>query len=171
MPTQNIVLIGFMGTGKTSVGQVLSARLGMPLVDMDEMIVARQGKPISRIFAEDGEAHFRQLERALVGELAQRSGLIISTGGGIVLNPTNVTDFEATSLVVCLTAQPETILQRVAQETHRPLLAVDDKLGRIREILSTRQPLYNRVRVQLPTDALTVGEIADRIAAIFSEAT
>ena len=159
-----------MGTGKTSVGQLLHERLGLPLVDMDEVIESRQGKTISRIFAEDGEACFRALERELVGELAAREGLIISTGGGIVLNPANIDDYEATSLVICLQASPEAILRRVEHETHRPLLAVDDKLGKIRDILEARQALYDRVRVQIQTDHLTVEQVADRIEGLYGAA-
>jgi len=84
---KNIVLVGFMGTGKTTLGQLLSERTGMNFVDMDSVIEERTGKSITDIFAQEGEAHFRKLERELVKELASQSGLVISTGGGIVLNP------------------------------------------------------------------------------------
>jgi len=104
MKNKNIILVGFMGTGKTVTGRVLAEQTGLELVDMDSIIEARAGKAISEIFAADGEAAFRAMERELVQELAQRDGLIISTGGGIVLNPDNISDFEKTGLVVCLKA-------------------------------------------------------------------
>jgi shikimate kinase len=164
---RNIVLVGFMGTGKTAVGRRLAERLGRELLDMDATLEARAGKPITQIFAEDGEPHFRALERALVRELAARSGLVISTGGGIVLNPDNVADFERTGLVVCLTAAPEVILRRVAHETHRPLLRAADKRERITALLAQRAPLYAAVTHQVDTDSLTADAAADRILALY----
>lgn len=163
MRKANIVLVGFMGTGKSSVGQVIAGELHWQFVDMDTLIVERQGKPIPRIFAEDGEPHFRALERALVQELAAGEGLVISTGGGIVLNPKNIEDFDATGLVVCLRARPETILDRVGQDTNRPLLAVEDKLGKIRQLLEARSKLYDAIGCQVDTDGLTPHQIANVI--------
>ncbi len=160
------MLVGFMGTGKSSVGRLLAGRLGMTFTDMDAVIEARQGKPISRIFAEDGEPAFRRLERDLVRELSARAGLVIACGGGIVLNPDNLADYSATGLVVCLSAAPETVLARVAHETHRPLLAEGDKLQKIRDLLARRQPLYDAIPRQVRTDGLSVEAIADRIAAM-----
>jgi shikimate kinase len=161
---RNIVLVGFMGTGKTSVGQALAARLGMTFVDMDVVIQQRQGRPISKIFAENGEPFFRGLERELVRELSAKSGLVIATGGGIVLNPDNVRDFSTTGLVVCLWATPEAILKRLEGDTTRPLLQAADKMTKIRGILETRRPLYEAIPFRLDTSSLTVREVADRIA-------
>ena len=165
--SSNIVLVGFMGTGKTAVGHRLAKRLDLAYLDMDETIETRQGKSISAIFADDGEPRFRELERELVRELSDGSGLVIATGGGIVLNPENIADFERTGLVVCLQASPETILRRVAHETHRPLLQDEDKLKRITEILSRRAPLYAAVAHQMDTNALSVDEVADQIVALY----
>ena len=141
---RNIVLVGFMGTGKTTVGKLISEQTGMPLLDMDALIEERAGKTINEIFAEEGEPHFRALERAMVGELAALEGKIISTGGGIVLNPDNIADFERTGLVVCLLADAETVLDRVKHDTTRPLLA-GDKAARIVELLESRKPLYEAI--------------------------
>ncbi len=144
MGKRNIVLVGFMGTGKTTVGRLLAERTGMPLVDMDALIEERAGKTINEIFAEDGEPHFRNMEREMVRELAAKTGQIISTGGGIVLNPDNISDFEKTGLVVCLLADAKSVLDRVRHDTTRPLLAGDKETNIIR-LLETRKPLYEAV--------------------------
>ena len=159
----NIILVGFMGTGKTSVGRKLAAALQMSFLDMDDMIQQRAGKQISRIFAEEGEKHFRKLERELVCELCSQSDLIIATGGGVVLNPDNIRDFARSGLVVCLSATPEVILQRVGKETHRPLLNEEDKMGKIRGILSTRQHLYDAIPCLINTDPLSINQVVEQI--------
>ncbi len=110
---KNIVLVGFMGTGKTSVGLSLAERLDLTFLDMDDIIVEREGRSIPEIFDKDGEEYFRALERAIVRELAGKDGLVVATGGGVVLNRDNVDDFERTGLLVCLSASPEVILARV----------------------------------------------------------
>ena len=166
MSRRNIVLVGFMGTGKTTVGQLLAKQTGMPLVDMDSMIEERAGKPIHEIFAEDGETHFRSLERAIVRELSAQSGQIVSTGGGIVLDPDNIPDYEKSSLVVCLLASAETILERVRHDNTRPLLA-GDKQGKILKIMETRRPLYEAIAHKINTDGLEPKAIATQIAALY----
>ena len=163
---RNIILTGFMGTGKTVTGRILAERTGMELVDMDSVIEARQGKTIPEIFAQDGEAAFRAMERELVRELAQRDGLIVSTGGGIVLNPANIADFEKTGLVVCLKAAPEEIFRRVEADTGRPLLN-GDKRRQIETLLAERRPLYEAVAHGLETGGLETGQIADQILALY----
>jgi shikimate kinase len=159
----NIILVGFMGTGKTSTGRALAARLCRDFVDMDQLIEEREGRTIPEIFASDGESHFRALERALVRELAARRNLVIAPGGGIVLNPDNIRDFAATGRVFCLRASPEWILKRVGHDTHRPLLQTDDKLGRIRDLLAKRRPLYDAIPDQVETDGRTPDEVAEEI--------
>ncbi|MDP6491717.1 MAG: shikimate kinase [Kiritimatiellia bacterium] len=164
---RNIVLIGFMGTGKTSVGHVLAERLGLAFVDMDASIEEREGRPITEIFATDGEPYFRTVERAVVQELATKDGLVIGTGGGVVLDPDNISDFSATGLVVCLQATPETILERVAHDTNRPLLAGDDKMQKILGILDKRRHLYAALPHQVDTNGLTVDDVAEMIVALY----
>ncbi len=166
MSKKNIILIGFMGTGKTVTGRVLAERTGMELVDMDSIIEERAGRAISAIFATDGEAGFRKLERALAHELSQREGLIISTGGGVVLDPDNMADFKNNGLVVCLTASPATILQRLENDTTRPLLS-GDKKEQISGILATRRPLYDAVEHQIDGDRLDPNERAEAILKLY----
>jgi shikimate kinase len=167
MSKRNIVLVGFMGTGKTVTGRVLAELTGMELVDMDSMIEARQGKPISEIFAQDGEGAFRTMERDLARELSGRSGLIISTGGGIVLNPENIADFEKTGLVVCLTASPATIFQRLESDTARPLLS-GDKKDQIATLLEKRRPLYAAIAHSINGDVLNPEERASAILELYA---
>jgi shikimate kinase len=166
----NIVLVGFMGTGKTSVGKRLAEQLDMRFVDMDDVIEEREGKSIPRIFAEDGEPHFRSLERAVVRDLAARHGLVVATGGGIVLNADNISDYERTGIVVCLTATPDTILERVAKETQRPLLAGDGKMQKILDLLAARRRLYAGIRLQVDTTLMTVDQVADTVAGLYADA-
>lgn len=147
---QNIVLVGFMGSGKTTVGRLLAEQTSMPLIDMDTLIEERAGKSINNIFAQDGEPHFRALEREMVKELANQEGQIISTGGGIVLNPDNIADFEKSGLVVCLLADAETVLDRVRHDSSRPLLA-GDKETKILELLQSRKHLYGSIAHKIDT--------------------
>jgi shikimate kinase len=158
-----------MGTGKTSAGKRVAQRLHMRFVDMDSLIARRAGKPVNRIFAEDGEPRFRAMERDLVRELAAKGGLVVGAGGGIVLNPDNVSDYARTGLVVCLTATPEAILRRLARDTTRPLLAGEgDKLAKITALLEKRRPLYEAIELRIDTSDLSSAEVADRIVALYS---
>jgi len=166
----NIVLFGFMGTGKSTVGRLVAERLGMRFVDMDTVIEQRAGKTIPEIFAEDGEPAFRRRERELVRELARQEGLVVAAGGGVVLDPANIRDFGRNALLVCLRARPETILQRVRGESHRPLLESGDKAERIRRILAQRRALYDSLPWQVDTDGLAPETVADRVVALFRQA-
>ena len=124
---RNIVLTGFMGTGKTAVGRAVGRILGREFVDMDELIAARAGKPIPRIFAEDGEEAFRRMERALCRELSARDGLVIATGGGALVDPENRALMMKSGIVVCLTASRDEIVRRLSgtDASARPLLEDD----------------------------------------------
>ena len=170
MTKHNVILVGFMGTGKSATGLVLARKLKYRLVDMDGVIERRAGKKISRIFAEDGEKEFRQYERVLVQELAGRRGLVVAAGGGVVLNPDNIRDFSRTGVVVCLRASPEAILRRVCGHAHRPLLEEGDKRQRIVDLLEQRQPLYDAISHQVDTTELSPEAAADAIMDIYAKA-
>ncbi len=159
----NIILVGFMGTGKSAVGKRLAGKLKSRFVDMDEILETRAGKLISLIFAEEGEARFRSMERELAQELAQEQGLVIATGGGIVLNPDNIGDFGRSGMVVCLSAAPAEILRRVRNSTHRPLLNQPDPGAAIRQLLAKRQALYDAIACQVDTTGKTVGAVAQEV--------
>lgn len=162
----NIVLIGFMGTGKTSSGKKVAEQLGMTFIDMDHVIEERQNRKISDIFETDGEPYFRQLEFELAKELSGKDNLVIATGGGIVLNQENIENFKASGTVICLSANPQTILERVAKETHRPLLEGDEKMKKILGILESRKELYGAITNQIDNTNLDVDEVAAKIIEI-----
>lgn len=165
----NIILVGFMGTGKTTVGRILARRLGKRFVDMDGIIEQRAGKSISRIFSENGEPYFRHKERVLVQELAAASNQVIAAGGGIVLDHDNITDLDRTGKVVCLMASENEILRRVSASADRPLLEQGDKHQRILKLMKTRQALYEAIPCRVDTSALTPEEVAEKIMLILNE--
>ncbi len=169
MTQRNIVLVGFMGTGKTSAGQILSQQTGMPLLDMDTVIEERAGKPISSIFADEGEAVFREKEHALAAELSEPTGRIVSTGGGIVLNPDNIRLLAQGGLVVCLNASVDEILRRVGNDASRPLLQTVDKRRKVTDLLAARAHLYASIPVQIDTDGLSSQEVAQQILKRYQE--
>ncbi|MCX7668807.1 MAG: 3-dehydroquinate synthase [Anaerolineae bacterium] len=166
MPQPNIILTGFMGTGKTSIGREVAARLGRPFVDLDDLIVARAGKSIPAIFAEDGEAAFRALEAALCREMAAPSGIVLAVGGGAVVSEANRQALAAGGMLICLDAPPETILERVGQDANRPMLAAADRLARIRELLDRRAAAYAAIPIHLDTAHLSIAAAAERVMGI-----
>jgi shikimate kinase len=143
MQRKNLVLIGFMGVGKSTIGRLCAQRLGYAFRDSDKVIEERTGSPVKEIFAAQGEAAFRALEKAVIAELAAMPGVVIATGGGAVLDPENADRLRASGLVVLLTAPPEAIRERVKDAKSRPMLAgAPDVTTRIAELLAERAPYY-----------------------------
>ena len=138
----NIVLCGFMGSGKTTIGRLLKEKLKMPLVDIDEMIESDTGLTISQIFEKFGEDGFRKIECDTVKKASEMKNTIISTGGGSVLNPDNVTTLKSTGKIFFLDVTPETVLKRLDGNTTRPLLQRPDKEKAVRELLNARRDKY-----------------------------
>ena len=159
----NIVLTGFMGTGKTSVGREVARRLGRPFVDMDAEIETRTGMPISRLFADKGEAAFRDLEAQLCRELCQQQGLVIATGGGTLVDLRNRQGLMASGPVFCLTCTTDGILRRLAAAQDRPLLDVEDRRREVERLLSRRQEAYIAIPRQVDTTLLSVEEVARQV--------
>ena len=151
-----------MGTGKTTVGQLLAARLARPFADTDALIVERDGRPIADIFAQDGEAAFRAWERTITLELAQRRGWVIATGGRLMLDEANAAALSASGQVFCLTAVPQTILARVQDDEKRPLLNAQNPAERIALLLEMRREGYGRFP-QIATDGKTAEQVASEI--------
>ena len=162
----NIVLTGFMGTGKTTVGRLLAEQLGYEFVDTDHLIEQAHG-PINDIFATQGEDAFRALERTVAQDLAERRRLVVATGGRMMLDPANVAALSRNGRVFCLVASPDEILERVVSDVaplERPLLAVPDPAQRIAELLAQRAPAYRRF-AQLGSNAQPPKAIAALLAA------
>ncbi len=163
--TRNLILIGFMGTGKTTVGQRVARSLGFRFVDTDKMIVKQTGKPIPKIFEESGEDSFRDLETKVLCECAEGSGQVISTGGGIVTRPENHRLIREAGYVIWLKASPESIFERVRRDRNRPLLKTADPLQTIRDLLEGRKPLYEACAdLAITTDHLTMEETCYGVA-------
>ena len=160
----NVALVGFMGTGKSTVGNVLASMLHLRFVDTDALIEQRAGKRITEIFANDGEARFREYESQVVRELEEMRGCVISTGGGLVVNPANMESLKKHALVVCLWASPDAIVQRVGHQTHRPLLQGADRLEKIKDLLSRREPFYRQADVLLNCEQRSPREVAQHVA-------
>lgn len=152
-----------MGTGKTTVGTRVARRTGRKFIDADDVIEQKAGKKISMIFAEDGEPRFRELEKQIVKELSARDGLVIATGGGVVLNPENVRNLSSSGTVVCLSATPDAILARVGHQKHRPLLETGDKRARIVEVMEARNRLYGAIPIQVDTTLLTRDQVVEQV--------
>lgn len=153
-----------MGTGKTTVGRMLAERLGFGFVDTDKLIEERYG-PIPEIFANQGEQQFRAIEHEVASELSLRDGLVISTGGGMVLNPANEAALAANGPIVCLVASVDEVLARVTRGrtgVQRPLLQGSDPRQRIKELMAAREAAYSRFP-QVVTDGRTPGQVADAV--------
>ena len=164
----NIVLIGFMATGKGSIGRLLVARLGRDFVDTDDMIEQREGKPICRIFEDNGEPHFRAVESQMVEEAARRENVVIACGGGAIVDPDNLTVLQGAGWLICLTATPETVLARAGDLSDRPLLCKPDPVGEIRRLLEERALYYEQADFTVATDNLTEQEVVRKIEEIVS---
>jgi shikimate kinase len=164
---RNVALIGFMGCGKSTVGQALARRLDFEFVDTDRLIEVQAGRSIPEIFAQEGEAAFRARERAVVESLAARERLVIATGGGVGAQPDLLESLKRHALVVWLWASPETLWERCRQQTHRPLLQVPDPLARIRELLAAREPVYRRADLLINIEGRAQWQLVGQIAAEF----
>lgn len=163
---ENILLIGIMGCGKSTIGRELHQRLGYPLVDMDQEIEHLAGKPITAIFADEGEEHFREMETKLLRDLAAQvdQRKIVSTGGGVIGREENRRLLRDLGYVVWLDAPLPVILERTGKTRHRPLLDTEDPAEKIRELMERRSPLYQETaHLKLDTSGLDCGEIATGI--------
>jgi len=157
---RNLALIGFMGTGKSSVGRLVADILHFTFLDTDQVIEARAAKPIARIFELEGEPVFRDWEKRIVEELTMRQKTVIATGGGLPAGEGNLVSLKTHALVVCLWAGPEKILERVEHANHRPLLQGPEPLAKIRSLLAEREPAYRRADVLVNTEWRSVREVA-----------
>lgn len=170
----NIVLTGFMATGKSTVGKALSKALGMRFVDIDSLIEIEAGLSVADIFKERGEAFFREAEGLVVRKLTSGGygeGLIVSTGGGVVVNPVNRAALKGWSTVICLSASVDEILKRVGKKADRPLLDVADRRGEIERLLTERAAAYSDCHLLIDTTTASVSEVIEKITAYLREGT
>lgn len=162
--SNNIFLIGFMGSGKSTIGRFLQKELNMELVEMDARIVEEQGMSINDIFAEKGEDYFRDLESRLVLELNSEGNTIVSCGGGVVIRPENVENMKKNGKIVFLSATPDTIYERVKNSTERPILNGHMNVEYIAGLMEKRRALYeNAADIRIETDGKTKDEICKEI--------
>jgi shikimate kinase len=163
----NLYLVGFMGTGKTTVGRAVAARLGFAFVDSDHEIERRCGREIPEIFAAEGEAAFRRMERDFVEGGHASSRTVVACGGGLVVQPGMAAALRRRGVVVCLHASVATILARTARRKNRPLLAVADPEDRIRKLFAERDPIYRRAGTLILTDRRPVREVVAHVVRVW----
>lgn len=166
---KNIVLIGFMGTGKTAVGRRLARRLKRNFVDTDAEIEKITGKTVAQIFARDGEIRFRSEEALLVKKLVDREDLVISTGGGLVLNPDNVRLLKKNGVLIALEAKPEVICGRVKSKKSRPLLLKKNLIEKINSLLKEREGVYDVAEFTVDTGIYCLDDAVVQILRYLTE--
>jgi shikimate kinase len=158
---RHLVLVGFMGAGKTSVGRLVSARLGLPFLDTDARIEAGSGMTIPQIFERRGEAAFRDLESAAIRDACEGPAAVISVGGGALIRPENTEALRRCGVLIHLHADARTILARTGSRNDRPLLAgAADPLARIEELLEARREIYAQADARVETTGRTLEEAA-----------
>lgn len=163
---ENIILTGFMGTGKSVVGKIIAKKTGLAFVDTDELIVDKAGKSISSIFEEDGEGAFRQIEAQVISEACKIKGRVISTGGGAVTIEDNLRIMKESGVLLALTASSDVIMKRIENEGHRPLLKDDNSKKKIEELIFSREPYYKKADIVIDTSNLSPNDVAEKIIKI-----
>lgn len=161
---QNVFLVGFMGSGKSTIARCMAKNYGLDMIDMDQLIVEREGMCIPDIFAQKGEPYFRVAETNLLIELKEQQDKVVSCGGGVVLRDENVQAMRQSGQVVLLNAKPETILERVKDDDNRPLLRGNKNVQFIRDMMEKRQPKYEEAAdFVVHTDGKSADEICKEI--------
>lgn len=160
---KNIAIVGFMGTGKTTIARILAEKLGFEYVDIDDLIEKQEKMKIVDIFKEKGKAYFRKIEKAIISHISASAQKVIACGGGVVLDQENMRNLKDNGVVVCLTARPEVILMRTKNYRYRPLLNVSDPKAEIEELLKIRQPYYAKAEYTLDTSELQPEEVVKKI--------
>jgi shikimate kinase len=166
---KNIVLVGFMGTGKTTVGKLISKHLNMKFISTDKIIENREGMLINEIFSVKGEPYFREVERDVVKEVSKKENSVIDTGGGVIINKLNVKDLKKNGFIFCLNATPKDILKRTKRYTHRPLLNVAEPETKIKDLMEKRREYYKRADYQIETTGKNPTEVFQEIIKIYKD--
>jgi shikimate kinase len=160
---KNIIITGFMGTGKTVVAIELARKLGMKFIDMDQLIEERQEMSIADIFVRYGEKYFREQENKLVKELSQKENMVIATGGGTFLNLDNTRILNQEGKIICLYANSQTIYNRLKKKNNRPLVKGKNVLNKINHLLEKRKRIYDSFDWKIDTSNLSIQEVVDKI--------
>jgi len=163
----NLVLIGFMGTGKTTVGKKLAKALGMRFIDTDHEIERVTGMTVNQIFRKYGEVRFRSEEKAAVRRITREGNHVIATGGGVILDPENVCMLKQSGVVICLSASPEVIYRRLSRKRNRPLLRTENPMEAIISLLEQRQPLYRCADFTIDTSGLGLDEVVAEAVRVY----
>lgn len=166
-PRPNLYLVGFTGTGKSTVGRHAARELGLEFIDSDLAIEAAHGKPVARIFAEEGEPAFRALERRFIESGHPAHGCVVACGGGLIIPAGMLELVKSRGVVVCLHASLATVLQRTARTAHRPLLQVEDRGERLRTLFAAREEIYRRTGLMVLTDNRPLREIVAHVLRVY----
>lgn len=158
-----VLLVGFMGTGKTAVGELLAKRLGYSFIDLDQRVTESCGMTISEIFAKKGEPFFRKAEKGQLQEVLKQESVVVATGGGAVIDPENRRLMKRAGVVVLLTARPEVILKRIGPMKGRPLLEGGNKLATIQKLLGERESFYREAMMTVDTSDNTIEETVQEL--------
>lgn len=164
----NIYLVGFMGTGKTSVGRLLAAQKKWNFIDLDELIELKEQRRIVDIFAKEGEPYFRKVEKKFLKQVSTQKKFVVACGGGIVLDKDNIKLMKKTGVLICLCANCEEILKRVSSGNHRPILNVAKPRERIELLLKMRAPYYMQADKTIDTSRLSVKQVVAKISKILA---
>ena len=160
---KNISLVGFMGAGKSTISKALALKLDRQRFSSDDLIEAKEKRTIPDIFQTSGEKHFRKVEKQVIKEISQKKGIILDCGGGVVLDPENISNLKKDGIVVFLSASPKVIFDRVKDSTHRPLLQVENPLLRIEELLEQRTAFYDQADFTIDTNSKNIDDICQEI--------
>jgi shikimate kinase len=159
----NIILTGFMGTGKSSVGRSLASVLGYKYIDIDSEIVAQEKRTINEIFSENGEDYFRSVEKAVLQRVLNDTMLVVSTGGGVVIEEENRLTMRRSGIIVNLTAPPSLILQRLADDDERPLLREEKSVEKIRNLMMQRERFYADADIRIDTTGKNIEDVVHEL--------
>ena len=168
---KNIVLIGFMGVGKSLAAKHLAAKLNRPIISTDELIVSQEGKSIAQIFQEKSEAYFREVEAKVVEAISNKSNVIVDCGGGVALNPANMDLLKKNGIIFYLSASVDEIYKNVKDQKHRPLLNTPDPKNQIKQLLEARQPFYKMADYVIDANGKSGDQLCVDILTLFKSAT
>ncbi|MBF0485690.1 MAG: shikimate kinase [Candidatus Omnitrophica bacterium] len=169
--SKNIVLIGFMASGKTFASRELARRLNRERISTDEWIEKREARAIADIFAQSGEPYFRKIESEVVREIAMKDNLVVDCGGGVVINKDNLKALKANGIIFYLYASPESVFRRTRGKTDRPLLNVPNPKEKIQQLLAVRDPHYREADFVVDSNEDNIGKVVDDILTILNKSS